>query len=159
MRFSKRIWLVISGIVWAAIGIMLLIKGIRFIVLTLETNELKSPILNSLMTIVGSRQKAGLLLISIALLFGFIKGRTVLGKAVKRVVKRIYYETEKLPISSVYDVRYYITILAMVGIGVLFRVLPIPLDIRGFIDVIIGSALINGAILYFREAYFPTIVT
>jgi hypothetical protein len=37
----------------------------------------------------------------------------------------------------------------------MFRVLSIPFDIRGGVDVAIGSALINGAMLYFRHMLTP----
>jgi hypothetical protein len=40
----------------------------------------------------------------------------------------------------------------MMALGLVFRFLPIPIDLRGLIDVAIGSALINGAMLYFRAA-------
>jgi hypothetical protein len=38
----------------------------------------------------------------------------------------------------------------MVLLGLVIRFLPIPIDARGLVDVAIGSALINGAMLYFR---------
>jgi hypothetical protein len=41
---------------------------------------------------------------------------------------------------------------AMVGLGVTLRFLPIPVDLRGFIDTAVGSALVNGAMLYFHIA-------
>jgi hypothetical protein len=40
----------------------------------------------------------------------------------------------------------------MMMLGMIFRYLPIPIDVRGFIDLAIGSALMNGAMLYFRAA-------
>ena len=41
----------------------------------------------------------------------------------------------------------------MVGLGALIKVLNLPLDVRGAIDIVIGSALINGAMIYFRSAF------
>ena len=40
----------------------------------------------------------------------------------------------------------------MMGIGMIFKYLPLSVDIKGFIDFTIGAALINGAMLYIREA-------
>ncbi len=41
----------------------------------------------------------------------------------------------------------------MMGIGVVFRFLPISHEIRGCVDIAIGSALIQGAFLYFLSAW------
>ncbi|HNA61819.1 MAG TPA: hypothetical protein PKW79_01945 [Rhabdochlamydiaceae bacterium] len=149
MQFSKKMWLMISGATWMAIGIMLLVKGLKFIVTISETSGAVSPLLNWFVPLVGARQQAGLLLISAGLFLGFIKGRVVLVKTVKRISARIPEGSSK--ISQVYDRKYYVILAVMVGIGMTFRFLPIPLDLRGVIDVTIGSALINGAMLYFRE--------
>jgi hypothetical protein len=100
------------------------------------------------MSLVGARQQAGLLLISAGLFLGFLKGRVVLAKTVKRISERI--PEGESNISQVYDKKYYVILAIMVGIGITFRFLPIPLDFRGAVDVTIGSALMNGAMLYFR---------
>jgi hypothetical protein len=150
MKFSKRTWVVISGGTWIAIGVMLLMKGLKFIVATTEMTD-GTPLLSRLASMIGSRQQAGLLIISAALLVGFIKGRTVLAKTVKRIADRIHAGDQTLSMDQVYDRKYYVILGIMVGIGMAFRFLPVPLDVRGFIDVTIGSALINGAMLYFRQ--------
>jgi len=36
------------------------------------------------------------------------------------------------------------------GLGMGIRYFGVPVDVRGLIDVAVGSALINGAMLYFR---------
>ncbi len=146
MQFSKKGWLVISGGTWMAIGVMLLVKGLKFVVGAAEGS---SPFLNSLVPLVGTRQQAALLLISGGLLLGFIKGRVVLAKTVSRIAGRL--GEGSIALSQAYDRKYYIVLATMVGVGIGFRFLSIPLDVRGLIDVTIGSALINGAMLYFRK--------
>jgi hypothetical protein len=143
---------VVSGCTWMAIGIMLLVKGLKFIVSTAEIKDAASPLINWLAPLVGTRQQAALLLVSVALLIGFIKGRTILAKTVKRIADRILTAQGDLTMNQAYDRKYYAILAIMVGIGLTFRFLPIAHDIRGFIDVAIGSALINGAMLYFRQA-------
>lgn len=144
MRFSKKTWLVVSGLTWIALGVMLLVKGLKFILA-----EGSAPLLSWCEPLVGSHQQASLLVISAGLFFGFIKGRVILAKTVKRIVGRI--GEGRLTFSQVYDRKYYVVLAMMMGLGISFRFLPIPDDVRGLIDVTIGSALINGAMLYFRE--------
>ena len=88
----------------------------------------------------------------LALLVGFAKGRFVFAKTVWRVVSRIQALSLPIRFSQVYTKSYWILIGAMMMLGLTFRFLPIPLDARGFVDVAIGSALINGAMLYFRAS-------
>jgi hypothetical protein len=148
---SVRKWIVISGLSWLVIGSYLMVKGLKWITLAMALGE--SPrLLRYFSQLAGSLQQGALVLICLSLLVGFIKGRMVLSKTVSRVVAR--FRSEKAPIrfANAYDRKYFIILGSMMGLGLLFRFLPIACDIRGGIDVIIGSALINGAMLYFREA-------
>ena len=153
MQLSKRVWLVISGIQWLAIGGMLLVKGLRYLVPLVSSSDAPAPLLQRLVPMAGSRQQAALLIISAALLIGFIKGRTVLAKAVSRIVDRIQLQEGLLSLNQVYDKRYYLILLIMVGLGFTMRALNLSHDIHGGIDVAIGAALINGGMLYFRRLY------
>lgn len=154
MKFAKRTWLVFSGLTWLAIGCMLLFKGLKFITQTLGLEEGR-PLLKFFMSFVGSSHKAALLLICLALLVGFLKGRMILSKTVERISSRILSHPSVLSWKEAYDRKYFIILGVMVLIGMGFRFLGIPLDIRGGIDVAIGSALINGAMLYFRRLFIP----
>lgn len=100
----------------------------------------------------GSTQKAATVLIGVALIIGFIKGRFVLVKTVRRVVGRIATLPSPVRLKSAYSPSYWFLIGGMMLLGMVFRFLPLSIDIRGMIDVAIGSALINGAMLYFRAA-------
>ena len=40
----------------------------------------------------------------------------------------------------------------MIALGCSFRFTPLPIDVKGVMDSIVGVALINGAMLYFRAA-------
>ena len=131
---KHRGWIAFSGFVWFAIGAMLLYKGLHLI------------------SFGQTAEKNATLLIAVGLLVGFIKGRFVLAKTVRRVVLRICSLSLPIRYKDVYTPSYYFLILGMMGLGILFRFLPIPIDIKGSVDVAIGSALINGAMLYFRAA-------
>jgi hypothetical protein len=142
-------WIFFSGFVWFTVGLFLLYKGLRFIS---EGTVLSGSISDRFQGVFGSQQQTGTGLIAIGLLIGFVKGRFVLSKTVNRVVGRIRHLALPIRASQVYAPSYWILISSMVLLGMVIRFLPIPVDARGLIDVAIGSALINGAMLYFRVA-------
>lgn len=132
---KRQFWIFLSGFVWFVAGVLLLYKGIHFIA-SAQIAE----------------QTATWLMMA-ALVVGFLKGRFVLSKTVKRVVTRI--QSLPLPIRfwNAYAPSYWILIGSMVLLGMSFKWLPLPLQYRGMVDVAIGSALVNGAMLYFRAIY------
>ncbi len=155
MILSKRTWFIISGIKWLGIGVMLLTKGLRLITSAAEQTTVEAPLIKFLQTFVGTRHQAALLIVCLGLLVGFIKGRTVLAKTVNRIAGRINSHPEGLTMTQAYDQRYWIVIGLMMILGMMLRVFSIAVDIHGGIDVAIGSALINGAMLYFRHVMTP----
>ncbi len=132
MKIKRTVAVIISGVLWLLIGLMLLTKGLNFLV-------------------AGGREESALVLIAVGLLLGFVKGKFVLSKTVKRTVARIDALPAPIPLSKLYAPSYYLLILGMVLLGISLRWLPVPLEVRGTIDVAIGAALINGAQLYFRS--------
>lgn len=156
---SKRctFWIAFSGLVWFVVGTFLLVFGVKFIVhASLEQGE-RAFLLGKLVHVMKSKERATLLLLVSALLLGFMKGRLVLSKTVARVVKRIVALPEPIKASQVYPAGYIMLIGCMVLLGISMRWLGIPLDVRGGIDVAVGSALMNGAMLYFRCLFRPRV--
>jgi hypothetical protein len=76
----------------------------------------------------------------------------MLAKTVKRTVNRITSFSEPIGLNQIYTKGYFLLIAAMMILASLMRVFRLPLDIRGTIDIAIGSALMNGALIYFRYA-------
>ncbi len=153
MKFSHRSLILLSSALWLSIGIFLLSKGLNFIVLSSQMPELSGFLMHKATSFFPeNREKAALFLIATALLVGFIKGRFVLSKTVKRVIARIASLPNPAPLSQLYSFRYYLIIVGMMGLAMLLKWLPIGVDMRGWVDVAVGSALINGATLYFRLA-------
>ena len=146
---NHRGWIALSGFLWFGAGFSLLYKGIHFIADGVRT---AGTLTFHFREAFGSAESAGSVFIGIALIIGFLKGRFVLSKTVRRTSLRI--QSLPLPISlfSVYPPAYWVLIASMIGLGLSLRFLPIPIDVRGLIDVAIGSALLNGAMLYFRAA-------
>lgn len=155
LRHSHAI--LFSGFLWMGVGVLLLTKGIQYLVIA--GNEVLNGTHQGFSLIkffgkMGSHPDTGaIILISLALLLGFFKGRVILKKSVKRVVGRIRSFPSPIPVKNMYTKGYLMLIGGMMLLGMVFKVLPIPLEIKGFIDFTIGTALINGAMLYYRAAY------
>lgn len=154
MRLSKATWIAISGMIWFIIGVGLLTLGLNFIVCKaqIEFQETTS-LIAKIAPLAGGREQAALTLIVIGLIIGFIKSRFVLAKTVRRVVERIVLLNPPIKFSQVYGKGYLLLIAGMVLLGLSMKWLGLPLEIRGTIDVAIGSALMNGAVAYFRNAF------
>jgi len=152
-KVSHCAMLVLSGLVWMAVGCFLLPLGINFVVESIlkDNAALPHPVLNFLAPYTGGLDQAALIWIAFALMVGFLKGRTVFAKSVQRSVNRIQQLPNPSSIAKIYTPAYYILLASMVLLGVLVRYTT--LDIRGGVDIAIGSALINGAMLYFRKAW------
>lgn len=152
-KISHTVMITLSGLIWLAIGVMLLSLGLNFIVDSILKDSVASmhrPLLDIFGSLAGGYEQAAILVIALALLIGFAKGRFVFAKTVGKTVARILALPNPAPLSQIYTKGYYILLAGMVFLGFLVRFFPF--DIRGFIDVIIGSALINGSLLYFRQA-------
>ncbi len=139
---NRRSFIVFSGSLWFVIGLALMYRGLHYISeAQMDPNALSK----------GS-SSAGNWIIFFALVVGFIKGRFIFAKTVERVVSRIRALSAPIRFWHVYSLSYWILIASMMGISLLFKYLPIPVDIRGFINLAVGSALVNGSMLYFRAA-------
>jgi len=141
-------WIFFTGLIWFIIGFYLLSKGINLVVYSIQASH--SPFLSFFSQFSRRQEESILMLVSLALLLGYIKGRFVLMKSVKRVVSRILSLTPPIKVKQVYTKGYFILLLSMMFLGLSVRFLPIASDVRGFIDLTIGAALMNGALLYFR---------
>jgi len=153
-KVSHTFMIVLSGVIWLVIGVFLMSMGLNFIVQSILQENLLTmhrPILDFFAKILGGHDEGAIALIAIALVIGFFKGRFVLKKTVGRTIARIRALPNPAPLSQIYHKAYYLLIGFMFVLGFIVRFFS--LDIRGGVDVIIGSALINGAILYFRHSY------
>lgn len=156
-KLKHRSLILIAGGVWLAVGVFLLILGLRLII-----HEIKYPLLaeigNRFSLIAacsklthGNRQNAVVAILTGALIIGHLKGRFVLSKSVLRQIQRIRSLPNPSSLRYLYSKGYYFLIGSMILLGIGMRFLPITPGTRGAVDVAIGSALINGALLYFRS--------
>lgn len=147
---KHRSWVTLSGFIWFLMGTYLLYKGIYLIA---NGRVIEGSLCYKLQGIKDiNAEQASTILLLLGLSIGSLKGIFVLSKTVKRVTDRIY--SLKLPIrfSQVYPITYWALIGLMMLFGMGLKQIPISMDLKGLIDVAIGSALMQGAMIYFRIA-------
>lgn len=144
--------------VWLCVGLFLFTLGINLLVEGAQTEQFiqsAHPLLDTLGPLMGGLENAATLLMAGALLVGYFKGRVVLGKTAKKAVARLRMLPSPVKISQIYTPRYYLLLGFMMLLGMSIKFFGVPNDIRGFVDVAVGAALINGAMIYFRQAFVP----
>lgn len=149
MKIRQGTAIACSGIVWMGMGIFLLCKGFS---LLLHPPAMQTGwIVPAFVARVGNIDQVSLSLITVGLFLGFIKGKFVLARTAKRVIQRILSLPNPVSIQSVYGRSYALLLLSMILLGLSFTWFSVPYDIRGIVDVAIGSALANGSAFYFRH--------
>ena len=150
MRFTHLLGIYLSGLVWLAIGCMLTFKGI---VLFQATMFLEHPgaLMSVYLKMFANKEKALMFLIFTALVVGLFKGKVVLSKTVNRTIKRLLMIPAPLKLKDLFPFPYLCLIAGMMSLGMILRFSPLSIDIRAFVDLAVGSALINGAFLYFKQ--------
>ncbi len=146
MKISHSKAITLSGLTWLGIGMLLIYKGLQFIV------QAQGKMIDFFASFAGNQQQGALFLIVIALFIGFLKGRFVLSKTVKRVTRHMLTFASPIKVSQMYTKGYFILLGCMMLLGMTFKYVPIGADIRGLIDLAVGSALVNGSLLYFKRA-------
>lgn len=163
LKVSHRMLIIFSGLIWLGVGCFLLPLGLNFLLGAIPLAHIHSdhhyPLLNFFLSFTSNVENATILLISLGLLIGYFKGRYVLGKSAVKGVQRICSFPNPTSVTNIYSLKYYILLGAMVGLGLSMKLFSFPLDIRGVIDIAIGSALINGAMIYFRAAFEKKLLT
>jgi hypothetical protein len=150
-KASHAVLALVSGLIWMAVGLWLLPLGLNLLLSSIIESG-RYPLIESLAPHMGGWEQTVTILIAAGLFIGYFKGRYVLGKSAKRGIERITTFPNPTNFSNIYSLKYYILLGAMIGLGVSIKLFGLPNDIRGFVDVAIGAALINGAVIYFRSA-------
>lgn len=157
LKMSHKSLIIFSGLIWLAVGCFLLPLGLNFLLQAIENSyqhaDNNYPLLQLFSSFSLNVENAVVILIAIGMLIGYSKGRYVLGKAALKGVRRIRSFPNPTALQNIYSPKYYILLGAMIGLGMSMKYLGIPADVRGVIDVAIGAALINGAMIYMRAAF------
>ena len=156
MKISPKVAIVLSGLIWLSVGFMLMYKGLFFIIdgaTSLVFGQRAAySLIQKLIYFTGNYEQAALIEIALAIFVGFLKSKMIFRKTVNRFVTRVRSLKAPIPFTKVYTFPYLLILAFMALLGVSMKYLPIPIDVRGFIDIAVGAALINGAMMYFRSA-------
>lgn len=154
IKMTHKTLIIFSGLIWLIVGCFLLPLGLNFLLQAVQNGHFQEmtdyPLLNLTSSFTSSVENAAVILIAVGMLIGYSKGRYVLGKSAIKGVQRIRSFSNPTELKNIYSFKYYLLLLIMVGLGISMKYLGIPTDIRGVIDIAIGSALINGSMIYFR---------
>jgi len=136
------------------VGLALLTKGLQLLFLSASlSGQIKTPLLNIfLYAFTGALLPSLIFLITTGLLFGWIKARFGLIRSIKRTMHRLHLIEGTIKLSKLYRLHDYLLVVGMIALGRLMHWINLPSDLHGFIDITIGSALVNGAMIYFRFA-------
>ncbi len=150
---KRKNWAFACGIFWAIGGFLLLRKGLFFLSVSTENIQEPGPLVSWMFSFTHSLVQSHMLLMIIALFLGMLKGRKVMAKAALRVIQRwSMIHGEKISFSKVLDQKMWILIGCMVLLGIGLNYIGFPHDIRGVIDIAVGSALLQGALVYFKAS-------
>ncbi len=154
MNISHKKLIILSGLIWILPGIYLMRLGLNLLVTSAQGDILDGthPVLRPLSGLFGGAQTAVIFVVILCLFIGYLKGRYVLGKSAKRGVERIRSFPNPAPLKKIYAPRYYLLLGGMIGLGMGIKYLGINSEVRGIVDTIIGAALLNGSVIYFRLA-------
>lgn len=153
MNVKKSTLVLLASALWFIVGISLMFLGHYYF--NLGRQLLPSLAFNGSFSIIAfltnflpNPQNAASLCQVLALTIGFIKGRFVLKRTVERQIERIRGLQEKAPITAIYSKNLYFLVVGMILLGMSMKYLPIFYDTRGFIDLAVGFALMNGSFHY-----------
>ena len=157
MKLSHQSLIILSGTIWLAIGAFLLPLGIHFLadaaIHTQLVREGSYPLLSFISQYTGGLESSAVILIAISLLIGSFKAKKVFSKVVKKGIARITSFPNPTEVTNIYGFKYLLLIGFMMCLGMGLRYFGVPKDVRGVIDVAVGSALINGGIAYYKAMF------
>jgi hypothetical protein len=81
---------------------------------------------------------------------GMLKGYFIMKRTALRISNRILEQSLPLSLKTIYPLSYWFLIALMASLGLFFNLLALPPIIRGVIDTAVGTALLFGAIFYFK---------
>lgn len=142
----------ISGATWIAIGIFLLQMGVHLLFVQIFDIKSSTPLIN-LFRGIFSHQESAILITSVALYVGFLKGKHILTLTANRTITHIRSLPNPACISQMYSKKYFILLAIMVSLGISIKYLGVPNDVRGAVDIAIGTGLIQGAMHYFKIGF------
>ncbi len=117
---KKRTILLLSAVLWTAIGTMLFFKGIYRL---LQLSDIRLYILFG------------------GMLVGVLKSYFILDKTARRGIDRILRFEDGTCLGAVYSAKTWLLVLCMITAGIFLRNSSLPISVLSFLYIAIGSAL------------------
>lgn len=157
-KCSHFVLIALAGLVWALVGVMLMTAGVHHLMDAMRfwdqmVASSNFSLVKYFSLVFKHPDQVMTAIIVFAILVGYLKGHFALSKSVKNGVQRIVSYPNPSPLKNLYQKKYYALMVLMMGLGMFLRWLKLPHDLHGAIDLAIGSALLKGAMLYFRYAW------
>lgn len=146
MKLKSYSFIFIAGMVWFAVGVLLILKGINFHWMGLQNIHF------TMFDYLGIQLSFGILFL-ICVCFGLLKAWLVLKKAATRNLAYYLSFSTAEPIFRLYQRKDLILIFSMILLGRLMRWLSLPFLLQGMILETVGCALFFGSFYYFRVVY------
>ena len=123
MKFKHNTLILFAGIVWLAIGMILLSVGIHFILETIRHPDLslmagKFSLATYSGKYIADKTHVVIVIITLALLLGHFKGKMALAKSVNRQIKRIETLPNPASLRYLYSKGYYLLVGLMICLGI-----------------------------------------
>ena len=154
---NKRFAIALSAVTWFVMGFALFALGMKMILRSAHTFDLPNggtfPLLGTLSLALGGKDYAVVAIVAAALFVGRMKGVYVLQKRARKIAERIKGLEEPISAGRLYTPSYFALIGAMMLLGVAMNLFNLVSDVRGLIDLTVGTALIHGAIAYRAELF------
>jgi hypothetical protein len=134
---SRRTLVTTAAIVWAAVGLFLIVRGLLYYPEAHATNG----VLTLIVAVVG-------------ILLGLAKGIFVFAKLARRNVERINLlspHKEKICVFAFQAWESYLIVLVMITLGILLRMSPLPRLYLIGVYLLIGIGLLIGSRAYLKQ--------
>jgi hypothetical protein len=126
---NRRTHLLMSAILWTAIGILLLTKG------AFRLRQL-------------SHWQG--LIVALGILAGSLKAYFILDKSARRGINRILTFKDGTCLGAVYSIKTWLLVLCMMGMGVILRNSSLPVSLLSLLYLTIGWGLLMSSRLAWR---------
>ncbi|OGQ42837.1 MAG: hypothetical protein A3I70_07040 [Deltaproteobacteria bacterium RIFCSPLOWO2_02_FULL_44_34] len=133
MHISRKQHFIDAALLWTITGSALGFFGMKWVVL-------------------GFPQKWALIWIGVCIAVGFLKGHFAIARSADRAIQRIQNFPERTPFFKVFGKGQWILVTAMMGLGMILRVLHVDKSYRGIVLSIVGVALLWASREFWKAA-------
>ena len=157
IRIRRGGYIFFCGFIWLLIGFFLLVLGSKYILYSALLDGFDPSMNNfikNLAVVTKGNEQAGVFLICIGLLIGYIIGKKSFSKSVAKIIDRVdNHCLDKYSLFKIYSVRYWIILITFLFICLYLQFYEISHDLSGLINLIMGASLVNGSMHYFRSMF------